>query len=251
MFVILFDGGDVMLNKVKKILAVLCVVAILMTVIGLYFGRLNFALASVYITAKKLPLVIIDAGHGGFDGGCVGVDGSYEKDINLQISLKLNDLMQQLGFKTLLVRDNDCSVETDGTTIRERKKSDIKNRYSYMTNNSDCVYLSVHQNQYSASSVKGAQMFYTPDNDKSKQLAQHIQNNVASYVQADNKRKIKPCTKDVYIIHYAPKEATAVLIECGFLSNYSDLSNLKDAQYQKKLCFSICIGVLDWLKDAT
>ena len=90
-------------------------------------------------------------------------------------------------------------------------------------------------------------MFYTPDNKKSKELAQQIQNNVAGYVQTDNKRKIKPCTKDVYIIHYAPKVATAVLIECGFLSNHSDLKNLKDDNYQKKLCFAISAGVLDYL----
>lgn len=201
--------------------------------------------------SNRIPLIVIDAGHGGFDGGCIGIDGSYEKDINLEISLKLNSLLQNLGFETLLIRSKDVSVETKGSSIREKKKSDINNRFSYMSKHPGCVYLSIHQNQYSASSVKGAQMFYTPDNHKSKLLAQHIQDNVATNVQKDNNRKIKPCTKDVYIIHYAPKESTAVLIECGFLSNNSDLQNLKDSDYQLKMCSAISFGVLDWLKDAS
>ena len=237
------------MNKgIVAIVSVFLTLALTVTSVFASVNRLNKTMGKL---KAEQPLIVIDAGHGGFDGGCIGADGSYEKDINLQISLKLNELLLQMGFKTVLVRDKDCSVETSGTTIRERKKSDIKNRYSYMTNNSGCLYLSIHQNQYSASSVKGAQMFFTPSNDKSKSLSQYIQNNIANYVQTDNKRKIKPCTKDVYIIHYAPKEVTAVLIECGFLSNYSDLQNLKDSDYQNKLCFAICVGVLDWLKDAT
>ena len=198
---------------------------------------------------KELPVIVIDAGHGGFDSGCIGIDGTLEKEINLNISLYLNDIINQLGFETLLVRNSDYSVETEGSTIREKKKSDIFKRFSYMTQYPGCVYLSIHQNQYSAEYVNGGQIFYTPDNEDSKDLAQCIQSSVANNLQLNNKRKIKPCTKDVYLIHYAPTESTAVLIECGFLSNSNDLNNLKDSDYQKRLGGAIALGLLDWIND--
>ena len=117
------------------------------------FASVNKISKTKVVSSNVLPLIVIDAGHGGFDGGCVGIDGTLEKEINLSVSLQLSDILQQLGFKTLLIRDNDCSVETNGTTIREKKKSDIRHRFSYMKKHSGCVYLSIHQNQYSASSI--------------------------------------------------------------------------------------------------
>lgn len=198
----------------------------------------------------QLPTVVIDAGHGGFDGGCVGVDGTYEKDINLIVSKVLEELLNELGFNTVMVRTDDVSVDTEGRSIREKKRSDIKNRFSLLTKYPGCVYLSIHQNQYSSQSAWGAQVFYTPGNDKSYTLSKKLQENIVNGVQPGNKRKVKVCTKDVYIIHYAPMQSTAVLVECGFLSNNKDLLNLKNTEYQNRLCFAIACGVLDWIKES-
>ncbi len=195
---------------------------------------------------NSLPIIIIDPGHGGFDSGCVASDGTLEKDINLSVSLVLSDIFNAFGCRTLLVRSSDISVESEGKTIRERKKSDIRNRFSLMKENPGCIYLSIHQNKYSSASAKGAQMFFTPDNLNSNQLAASIQSNISGKVQSYNKRKIKSCTKDVYIIHYAPSDSVAVLIECGFLSNKNELVDLKSSEYVERLCFAIACGVLEW-----
>ena len=226
--------------------SVLIIVALAVTSV---FASVNKIYATSGILKNEPPVIIIDAGHGGFDGGCIGLDGTLEKEINLNISLQLDHILSELGYKTILIRDNDCSVETEGSTVRERKKSDIFKRFSYMKEYPGCVYLSIHQNQYTAEYVNGGQMFYTPNNEDSKNLAQCIQDSVAENLQTNNNRNIKPCTKDVYLIHYAPSESTAVLIECGFLSNGNDLKNLKNREYQKQLGGAITLGLLDWIKD--
>ncbi len=192
-------------------------------------------------------IVLVNSCHGGFDGGSVATDGTCEKDINLSISLELNDMLKDLGFNTLLIRDTDCSVETEGSSIREKKRSDINNRHSLMKKHLGSVYLCIHQNKFSSPSIKGAQVFFTPSNDQSKALAESVQSNIISLVQKDNHRKIKPCSESVFIVNKAPKNSTAVLIECGFLSNPNELKNLKDKDYQSKLCFAIVCGLTDWM----
>ena len=224
----------------KRVLIVICAITVLISCV--------FDITRAFAIKEKRQIIVIDAGHGGFDSGCIGIDGTLEKDINLAVSLKLNEVLIQLGFNTVLIRGSDCSVESRGASIREKKKSDIQNRFSYLSKYSGCVYLSIHQNQYSSASVKGGQMFYTPTNDKSKLLAESLQTNIANLVQKYNNRKIKPCTKDVYIVHYAPRDSTAVLVECGFLSNYNDLNQLKDPKYQSELSLAIALGLLDWIR---
>ena len=224
-----------------KWVAALCVAAV--TLCGTLGAARRIHLVSAEI--KPLPIILIDAGHGGFDGGAVAPDGTAEKDINLAISLRLDALLRAMGYQTEMVRSTDTSVDTDGSTLRERKRSDIFNRYALMEKNRDCIYLCVHQNFYSGASSHGAQVFYTSQNAQSKGLAESIQARIVESVQADNHRKIKPCTKDVYLIYHAP--CTAVLIECGFLSNPTDLKNLKDSDYQGKIAFAIVDGLTKYL----
>lgn len=185
--------------------------------------------------------------HGGFDGGCIGADGTLEKDINLEMSLKLNAMLSALGFNTVMIRDSDTAVNIDGSSTREKKISDIMHRFSVMQDNPGSVYLCIHQNKYTSASSHGAQIFYSPNDDLSKSLAECIQSCVINSVQKDNTRQVKKCTKDVYLIYHAT--TYAVLVECGFLSNPTDLSNLKNDDYQRKLCFSIAGGLMDWLNS--
>ncbi len=188
-------------------------------------------------------IVIIDAGHGGFDGGCSGIDGTLEKDINLEIAIKLENILDTFGFKTIMVRTTDTAVNTDGYSIRQKKVSDIKFRQSLMTKYPDSIYLCIHQNRYSSPTVSGMQIFYRPEHDASKLLAEYLQNSITSGIEQSKKRPIKPCSDDVYLIHNAT--STAVLIECGFLSNQNDLNNLKNDHYQRKFCYSIVSGLLN------
>ena len=195
----------------------------------------------------KRQTVIIDAGHGGFDGGATAPDGTTEKDINLAVSLKLKKILTLYGYDVIMLRDTDTALNTEGDTTRSKKRSDIINRYAVMEANPDSIYICIHQNNFSASYCHGAQMFYCKSTDGSKELAECIQTSLKA-VQPDNDRVIKPCTDDVYLIYNA--KTTALLVECGFLSNRDDLLNLKNEEYQMKLAFAISSGLNNYMNGS-
>lgn len=191
------------------------------------------------------PVIIIDAGHGGEDGGAVGADGTNEKDINLSIALKLNDILTVLGYETRMVRTTDISIHNEGSnTLREKKVSDIHNRAAIMEEYENCLYISVHQNKYEDSRIWGAQTFYSPNDEVSKTLAQFIQTSIATKIQPDNKRLIKESGTSIYVLYNATKPA--VMVECGFISNPNELSQLKTEEYQSKMAFSISTGIINY-----
>lgn len=189
--------------------------------------------------------VIIDPGHGGVDGGAVAGDSTLEKDINLQIALKLNELLRMSGAETIMTRKTDISIhDKSATTIRAKKVSDIHNRFRIIESNPEYIFVSIHQNTFSDSKYKGAQLFHSPNNAESVELAKAIQYSLSSRLQKDNEREIKKCTTDVFLIYHA--QSTAVLCECGFMSNREELENLKNPDYQKQIAFCIYSGILDY-----
>ena len=196
------------------------------------------------IVNSTLPVIIIDAGHGGEDGGAVGIDGTFEKDINLQIALKINDILSIFGYKTHLIRTTDTAIHTSGDSIRERKVSDIHNRAATMNLYENCIYLSIHQNKYEDSRIWGAQTFYSANFDESREIAQFIQNAVSSQLQPNNKRQIKKSGTDIYVLYNATKPA--VMVECGFVSNQNELNQLKDSSYQNNMALSIATGIINY-----
>lgn len=198
-------------------------------------------------TAKKIPVIIIDAGHGGFDGGAVANDGTIEKDINLKISLYLQEYLELSGFETVMTRHEDTSLEDDGlNSIRQKKTSDIHNRLKLMDETDNSIFISIHQNKYHIEKYSGLQVFYSPEfSEESSELARNIQENVTEILQPDNERQIKKCGTSVYLIYNAVKPA--VLVECGFLSNYNETELLKTDIYQRKLAFSIASGIQDYV----
>ena len=209
------------------------------------FQQIRLASADNY-SVENVPVIIIDAGHGGEDGGAVGIDGTAEKDLNLSISLKLNEILSAMGYQTRMVRTTDTSIHnTDADTVRERKVSDIHNRAAIMNEYENCIYVSIHQNKYSGSSIWGAQTFYSPNNEESKELAQLIQASIANNVQPDNKRVIKQSGTNIYVLYNATKPA--VMVECGFVSNANELEQLKDEEYQNKMAFAISNGIINYL----
>ncbi|MBQ4338399.1 MAG: N-acetylmuramoyl-L-alanine amidase [Clostridia bacterium] len=193
--------------------------------------------------------VVIDAGHGGFDSGTVGADGiTLEKDINLDIANRVNAMLTAFGINTVTVREVDKSVESDSTLKHKSAKiSDIKNRLALAESTDNSVLLSIHQNHYSDPDINGAQVFYSSNNPSSAVLAQQIQDSIVNLVQPENKRSIKESTSSIYILDKA--SVPAVMVECGFLSNYNELQQLKSKDYRKKIAFSIVIGVLEYLKQ--
>lgn len=199
------------------------------------------------VMQKSIPIIIIDAGHGGFDGGASTNDGTPEKDINLKISLYLNEFLSSFGYKTILTRLVDESLESDGlTTIKSKKTSDIHNRMKIMEDTESSLFISIHQNHYSVEKYNGTQVFYSLNfPEESSLLAQNIQDTVVSQLQPNNKRKIKECGSSVYLMFNAVKPA--VLVECGFLSNNEEAEMLKTTQYQKKMAFCIAIGIQNYV----
>ena len=193
------------------------------------------------------PIVIIDAGHGGFDGGAVSDDGTVEKDINLSIALYLQEHLAIFNIKTIMIRETDCSVEDNGlNTIRQKKTSDLHNRMKIMEETDNAIFVSIHQNKFPDGKYNGTQVFYSPKTkEESQVLAQTIQDYIVNTLQKDNKRQIKECGTSVFLMYNAVKPA--VLVECGFLSNYEETQRLKSSEYQKKIAFCIAMGIQNYL----
>ena len=208
----------------------------------------GFVSKPIFADSKyKAKTIIIDAGHGGFDGGAVAGDGTLEKDLNLLVAQELNKVALSLGYKTVMVRDTDKSTDSDGEQSGTKKVKDIKNRLALMKKYNDSVFVSIHMNKYSTSQPHGAQVFYSPFKN-SDVLADNIQTSIAELVQTDNKRVIKPAGKSIYLLYNAT--IPAVIVECGFLSNKQDLENLKDNNYRRDLAFSILCGIIDYKNDS-
>lgn len=187
--------------------------------------------------------VIIDAGHGGPDGGAVGVDGVVEKNINLAISLDLKQLFLAAGFKVIMIRESDISVHDPGSdSIRQKKVTDIHNRFKTAQQNPSALYLSIHQNKFEDKQYCGTQVFYSKNNEDSKILAESIQSTVRSLLQPQNGREIKLSGKNIYILYHS--KSPTVLVECGFLSNPEEAEKLQADDYQKKMAFAIFSGTL-------
>lgn len=182
-------------------------------------------------------IVIIDAGHGGVDGGAVSCTGAHEAHINLQIALKLQDLLHLLGIKTHMIRTEDISIYTSGESIAAKKVSDLKERVRIINSMDNAVVISIHQNYFEDSRYSGAQVFY---NDPHYDLAVQLQNGFAATINIGSNRKVKKA-KGIYLMDHI--HCPAVLIECGFLSNPQEEYKLKTNKYQIDVCAVIACTV--------
>lgn len=234
----------IILKKLIK-LFILIVISFVISVTVINLNYSNENVAGEFADTQK-PIIIIDAGHGGFDGGASTDDGVCEKGINLNISLYLKEYLNFFGYDVVMTRETDTSTEDDGlTTIRSRKTSDLHNRMLLMENTKNAIFVSIHQNHFSSPQYSGAQVFYSKNfSDESSELAQSIQDSITYYLQPENTRQIKPCGTSVYLIYNAVKPA--VLVECGFLSNYDEAELLKTDDYQRKIAFTIALGIINY-----
>lgn len=184
--------------------------------------------------------VVIDAGHGGKDGGTIGIDGSIEKVINLSIALELYDFLMVSAINSDLTRSGDYEMYYSG---EERNKSDLYNRLDYINSKSNAVLISIHQNNFQNENEWGTQIWYSENDDKSKIFADKILNSIKQNLQNDNKRENKPSGDDYYLLYKA--SVPSIMIECGFMSNAEENEKLQDIEYQKKLAFSILCGICE------
>ena len=186
--------------------------------------------------------VIIDAGHGGIDGGATSCTGILESAFNLQIALKLNDLLHLLGYDTVMIRSTDTSVYTEGNTIAAQKVSDLKERVRIVNGTENAVLISIHQNTFSDSRYSGPQVFYA-DTVGSKLLAESLQSKLNAALAPDSKRTVKKA-QSVYLLQNIQR--TGVLIECGFLSNPGEEAKLRDPGYQQELVAVIAADLTEF-----
>lgn len=203
--------------------------------------------ASTSVASNEFS-IIIDAGHGGEDGGTSTADGTLEKDINLSIAEYLQSFLGASGYKTVMTRNNDGQLgDTSLPTIRQRKVSDIRQRLEITEKNPKSIFISIHQNHYSSPKYSGAQVFFSPQSPYSKILADAIQNSVVQQLQNENKRVTKPVGTNIYLLYNC--NLPAVMVECGFLSNTVEAEKLKEPEYQRQIAFSIMCGIQNYLED--
>lgn len=230
--------------KIRKRFLI-CIAAICCVCLIAGIGFKEYQTVSGNWVQNSLPVVIIDAGHGGFDGGAVASDGTVEKDINLNIAMVLRRFVEQSGFNVIMTRTSDSATDDVETkAIAVRKKSDLKNRLELMRDYPDAIFVSIHLNKFTTSAASGAQVFYSKTDSRSKTLGECIQKSVVGLLQPENTRVIKQGTDSTYLL----KNATvpAVIVECGFLSNHSELEKLKNEEYQSKMAFAVYCGILEY-----
>lgn len=232
------------MKKRKSWISVYCLIAAAFLLIVQWGSR------SVTVIAENSPIdrehcIIIDPGHGGVDGGATSCSGQLESTYNLEISLRLNDLLHLLGLDTKMIRTTDVSVYTKGESIAQKKVSDLKERVRIVNETENGLLLSIHQNNFSDSRYSGAQVFYAAT-EGSEELAQQMQAAFVSTLNPGSKRKSKKCD-GVYLMEHINR--TGILIECGFLSNVQEEANLRAGEYQRKLCCVIASTVSQYLSN--
>ena len=204
----------------------------------------NAAFTAAFAPGEEAPVtVVVDAGHGGEDGGAVAGDGTVESGLNLAIARRVRDLLTFAGMPTAVTREGEDAIYDPGSTsLREKKVSDLHNRVDLVNAIPGAVLVSIHQNSLPSSpSTRGAQVFWNRQ-EGAEALAESVQTALNGAINAGHEKKAAQVPSSVYLM----KEITApgVLVECGFLSNAAETERLRDPAYQTKLAAAIAAGVL-------
>lgn len=230
------------IRRVASILLFYCLV------VSIFLAAAYWGSKATDVIARRIPMtrnhtIIIDAGHGGEDGGATSCTGKLESVYNLEISRKLNDLMHLLGLHTKMVRTSDTSVYTQGNSIAEKKVSDLNYRVKLVNETENAILVSIHQNTFPDGQYRGAQVFYAPKGE-GKDLAEQLQTALVQTLNPGSNRRSKRAD-GIYLMEHIQK--TGVLVECGFLSNAEEEANLRSEDYQKKLVCVIAATVFNYL----
>ena len=228
--------------------AIFCIISAFISLI-LIIPKLSFTLPMISesVELRTTPTIILDAGHGGEDGGAQG-NGLLEKDINLDITLRLSSLLRERGVNVVLTRDSDILLYDKDSDFKGKKKSqDLQNRLKITNSYENPILVSIHMNYFAQTQYSGLQVWYSKNDARSKILANHIQANVKSTLQPNNNRVTKEATSSIYLLHNAT--CPAVLVECGFLSNPEEARALNDENYREKLANVIFQSIITYISQ--
>lgn len=238
------------MDRSGTIIIKICIFSIILSITALFlsfvFHKWIYIDETTNTLQKNNTVIILDAGHGGEDSGAVGVDGSKEKDINLNIALSVGDILKSAGYTVIQTRIEDellYSNKEKGSL----KMQDLSARLKICNETDNCIFISLHANKFSQEKYNGLQTFYSTNDEKSKFLALKIQNNVKEYLQNENDREIKVATSAIFLLNNAKNPA--VLVECGFLSNKEECAKLNDETYRKELACLISKSVIEFLEE--
>ncbi len=192
---------------------------------------------------SEAPVIILDAGHGGEDGGATGVNGVLEKNLNLALSQQLGALLEMAGYTVIKTRTDDRLLCAEDTPRGHRKQGDLEGRLAVASQYPNGVFISLHMNTFPNDSCRGTQVWYTQNDTESVNLANAVQNRIKETLQPNNNRKIKAATSSIYLLRHAT--TPAILIECGFLSTPAECEMLSDETYQRALALAIFSAICD------
>ena len=224
-------------RMMERIMAVLLIVCFLLL-------SCHAARASAETGEKKQDnrTVVVDPGHGGKDPGMTGAGGLEEKGINLEISLKLRDILEKQGFNVVLTRDTDRGLYDEDAS--GKKLQDLQRRTELIRKAEPLLTVSIHQNSYSDPDVKGPQVFYFQGSDEGKSLAEAVQKSLNEKLEITDPRSVKG-NSSYYLLKKSP--AVTVIAECGFLTNPSEAEKLQDEAYQYKVAEALAEGIEAYL----
>lgn len=226
------------LERLEQLMTVM-----LLTSVFLLSRHAGLMVSSQSVTAKThRPVVVLDSGHGGMDPGKIGIDGSLEKDINLQIAERLKMYLEASDVDVLMTREDDRGLyeESDDS----KKMADMKNRCKKIEEANPDLVVSIHQNSYHQEPVCGGQVFYYKTSERGKRLAEILQRRFDFVLGEKNTRQAKPNGNYYLLLHV---KQPIVIVECGFLSNWKETAALNSAEYQDRLAWTIHMGVMEYL----
>lgn len=235
-----------MVFKFKKwqVYAVVLVISLLLAVLTVNAVR-SPVIKNMPVSQK---VIVVDAGHGGLDGGATSKDGFLEKNINLSIAKYLKEYLEQSGAKVIMTRSDDVSLhKNDSDTVKNKKRSDLIARRNLANSSGGDAFISIHINYFQQSKYKGAQVFYETKNSSSITLAECIQKEMIDILDKNNNRTIAKIASNKIL--YQDLKIPSVLVECGFLSNPDEAKLLSTKEYQKKTAYSIYMGILDYFAN--
>ncbi len=217
---------------------IICVIVVLAGVVALMTAAIVRMPATSAASEEMTKRVLIDVGHGGVDGGAVSISGVKEADINLEIALRLKDVLKRRGYDVVMTREQDVSLGED-------KNGDMRRRRELIETSGQAITISIHQNFFPDSSCSGPQVFYAETSLEGRKLADIIQQHV-NVASASEKPRLA-MKGDYYIVRSG--SVPAVIIECGFISNPEEEAKLLTPSYQLKLAKAISDGAQEYLNS--
>ncbi len=232
-----------------RLLLVFTIISLLLGLASIFCVLLSFTQETPLAADAEhaAPLIVLDPGHGGEDGGASSPDGTAEKDLNLSLALCTADMLRAAGFRVLLTREDDhmlYDLYNDLTDYTGRRKTyDLRNRLRFAEENRANLFVSIHMNLFPDPRYSGLQVYYSPNTPESAVAAGIVQNTARQYLQPQNNRSTKEATSSIYLLHRI--RLPAILVECGFLSNPEECALLETETYRQQLALCLAYAIAD------